>query len=171
MLPFARQLEHLGYADLNAENLNTLQVNLGWRCNQACKHCHLMAGPQRPEQMQRHTIDAVIRVVERWTIPRVDLTGGAPELNPDYEYLVERLDSLGTHILTRCNLTILLEPGQEHLAEFYRDHRVELVGSLPYYQARPGGPPPGGRRVSEEPGSLAPPQSRRLRRTGLRPPA
>ena len=134
MLPFARQLEHLGYADLNAENLNTLQVNLGWRCNQSCKHCHLMAGPQRPEQMQRQTIDAVIRAVERWAIPGVDLTGGAPELNPHYEYLVERLDSLGTHILTRCNLTILLEPGQEHLAEFYRDHRVELVGSLPYYQ-------------------------------------
>jgi len=76
MLPFARQLEHLGYADLNAEHLNTLQVNLGWRCNQACKHCHLMAGPQRPEQMPRQTIDAVIRAVERWTIPCVDLTGG-----------------------------------------------------------------------------------------------
>mgnify|MGYP001076076323 CR=1 FL=1 len=112
----------------------TLQVNLGWRCNQACKHCHLMAGPQRPEQMQPDTIEAVIRAVERWAIPGVDLTGGAPELNPHYAYLVERLDSLGTHILTRCNLTILLEPGQEHLAEFYRDHRVELVGSLPYYQ-------------------------------------
>jgi radical SAM/Cys-rich protein len=67
--------------------------------------------------------------------PGVDLTGGAPELNPHYEYLVERLDQSGTHILTRCNLTILLEPGQEHLPEFYRDHRVELVCSLPYYQA------------------------------------
>src|SRR5665647_3044000 len=107
MLPFARQLEHLGYADLNAENLSTLQVNLGWRCNQTCKHCHLMAGPQRPEQMQRDTIDAVIRVVERWTIPFVDLTGGAPELNPDYEYLVERLDRLGTHILTPVSYTHL----------------------------------------------------------------
>ena len=135
MLPFARQLEYLGYAGLQAENFSTLQVSLGWRCNQACKHCHLMAGPHRPEQMQRDTIDAIIRVVERWTIPCVDLTGGAPELNPHYESLVERLDRLGTHILTRCNLTILLEPGKEHLAEFYRDHRVELVGSLPYYQA------------------------------------
>ena len=134
MLPFARKLEHLGYPDLKAENVGTLQVNLGWRCNQACKHCHLVAGPHRPEQMERHTIDEVIRVVERWSIPTVDLTGGAPELNPHYEYLVARLTELGTHILTRCNLTILLEPGKEHLAEFYRDHRVELVCSLPYYQ-------------------------------------
>jgi radical SAM/Cys-rich protein len=94
-----------------------------------------MAGPQRPEQMERNTIEAVIRAVERWAIPGADITGGAPELNPHYEYLVERLDSLGTHILTRSNLTILLEPGKEHLPEFYRDHRVELVGSLPYYQA------------------------------------
>ena len=135
MLPFARQIEHLGYTGLKAESVSTLQVNLGWRCNQACKHCHLLAGPHRPEQMDRDTIDAIIRVVERWSIPSVDLTGGAPELNPHYEYLVERLDRLGTHILTRSNLTILLEPGKEHLAEFYRDHRVELVCSLPYYQA------------------------------------
>jgi radical SAM/Cys-rich protein len=134
MLPFARRLEHLGYSDLKAENVGTLQVNLGWRCNQSCKHCHLMAGPHRPEQMDRDTIEAIVRVVERWSIPFVDLTGGAPELNPHYEYLVERLDQSGAHIITRTNLTILLEPGQEHLAEFYRDHRVELVCSLPYYQ-------------------------------------
>jgi radical SAM/Cys-rich protein len=135
MLPFARQLEQLGYPDLKAENVNTLQVNLGWRCNQACKHCHLLAGPERPEQMERDTIDLIIKMVERWSIPGVDLTGGSPELNPHYEYLVERLDQLGANILTRCNLTILLEPGKEHLAEFYRDHQVELVCSLPYYQA------------------------------------
>ena len=134
MLPFARKLEALGYPDLKAENVGTLQVSLGWRCNQACKHCHLLAGPDRLEQMARDTIDEVIRVVERWSIPIVDLTGGAPELNPHYEYLVERLASSGTHILTRCNLTVLLEPGKEHLPEFYRDHRVELVCSLPYYQ-------------------------------------
>ena len=82
MLPFARQLEHLGYAVLQAGNFSTLQVNLGWRCNQACKHCHLMAGLHRPEQMQRNTIDAIIRVVERWTIPRVDLTGGRRNSTP-----------------------------------------------------------------------------------------
>jgi radical SAM/Cys-rich protein len=135
MQSFARRLEHLGYGDLKAECVSTLQVNLGWRCNQSCKHCHLMAGPHRPEQMDGDTIDAVVRVVERWAIPTVDLTGGAPELNPHYERLVERLDQTGAHIITRSNLTILLEPGQEGLAEFYRDHRVELVCSLPYYQA------------------------------------
>ena len=135
MLPFARTLEELGYSDLKAESVSTLQVNLGWRCNQSCKHCHLLAGPHRPEQMERATVDEIIRVAARWSIPTVDLTGGSPELNPHYEYLVERLDQAGTHILTRCNLTILLEPGKEHLPEFFRDHRLELVCSLPYFQA------------------------------------
>jgi radical SAM/Cys-rich protein len=134
MVPFARKLEDLGYPDLKAESVGTLQVNLGWRCNQACKHCHLLAGPHRPEQMDRDAIEEIIRVVERGSIPTVDLTGGSPELNPHYEYLVERLDQVGAHILTRCNLTILLEPGKEHLPDFYREHRVELVCSLPYYQ-------------------------------------
>jgi radical SAM/Cys-rich protein len=134
MLPFARKLEDMGYPDLKAESISTLQVNLGWRCNQACKHCHLLAGPDRLEQMDRDTIDEVIRVVARWSIPTVDLTGGSPELNPHYEYLVEHLAPSGTHILTRCNLTVLLESGKEHLPEFFRDHRVELVCSLPYYQ-------------------------------------
>jgi radical SAM/Cys-rich protein len=134
VLPFARQLEDLGYPELKAASVDTLQVNLGWRCNQACKHCHLLAGPDRPEQMAQDTIDVIIRVVERWSIPTVDLTGGAPELNPHFEYLVERLAQAGTRILTRCNLTVILEPGKEHLPEFYRDHRVELVCSLPYYQ-------------------------------------
>src|SRR5665647_1093713 len=158
MLPFARQLEHLGYADLNAENLSTLQVNLGWRCNQACKHCHLKAGPQRPEQIQRYTIDAVIRVVERWTIPFVDLTGGAPGPigNPCHPPL-QPDDPVGTRPGTPGGILSRPPGGVGGIA-----------ASLP---GRPGGPPPGGRRVSEEPGSLAPPQSRRLRRTGLRPPA
>jgi radical SAM/Cys-rich protein len=135
VVPFARQLELLGYPSLKAESVSILQVNLGWRCNQACKHCHLLAGPDRPEQMPRDTIDEIVRVVERWSIPTVDLTGGAPELNPHFEYLVDRLSQVGSHILSRCNLTILLEPGKEHLPEFYRNHRVELVCSLPYYQA------------------------------------
>ena len=134
MLSFARKLETLGYPDLKADRVDTLQINLGWRCNQACKHCHLLAGPDHLEPMARDTIDEVIRVLEHWSIPRVDLTGGAPELNPHFEYLIGRLASSGTHILTRCNLTILLESGKEHLPEFYRDHRVELVCSLPYYQ-------------------------------------
>ncbi len=134
MVPFAKKLESLGYVGLRAEDVRILQVNLGWRCNQSCKHCHLRAGPARPEQMDKDTIDAVIRAVERFAIPVVDLTGGAPEINPHFEYLVECLARTGAHIIDRCNLTILLEPGKEHLPEFFRAHRVELVCSLPYYQ-------------------------------------
>jgi radical SAM/Cys-rich protein len=114
--------------------VSTLQVNLGWRCNQACRHCHLAAGPTRAEQMSRETIEEVVRAVARAAIPVVDLTGGAPEINPHFEYLVARLHDLGAHILSRCNLTVLLEPGKEYLPEFFREHRVELIGSLPYYQ-------------------------------------
>jgi radical SAM/Cys-rich protein len=135
MLPFARTLEELGYSDLKAESVSNLQVNLGWRCNQSCKHCHLLAGPHRPEQMERGTVDEIIRVATRWSIPTVDLTGGSPELNPHYEYLVEHLAQAETHILSRCNLTVLLEPGKEHLPDFFREHRLELVCSLPYFQA------------------------------------
>jgi radical SAM/Cys-rich protein len=134
MIPFAERLESLGYLDLQADDLHILQVNLGWRCNQSCKHCHLMAGPARPEQMEKNTIDAVIQAVGRFGIPVVDLTGGAPEINPHFEYLIKHLAQTGAHIINRCNLTILLEPGKEHLPEFFRQHRVELVCSLSYYQ-------------------------------------
>jgi radical SAM/Cys-rich protein len=134
MVPFAQRLEHSGYKELKASQVRALQVNLGWRCNQACKHCHLSAGPHRPEQMEPETMEEIIRAVARWSIPVVDLTGGAPEINPHFEYLVDRLCHLGVHVLSRCNLTVLLEPGKTHLPEFLRDHRVELVCSLPYYQ-------------------------------------
>lgn len=134
IVPFAQRLEGLGYPQLRADKVHTLQVNLGWRCNQSCKHCHLMAGPTRPEQMTLDTMEEVIRVVQHWSLPVVDLTGGAPEINPHFEHLVSRLHQLGVHLLSRCNLTVLLEPGREHLPEFFRDHRVELICSLPYYQ-------------------------------------
>ncbi len=134
MLPFARKLADLGYPDLRAEGVNTLQVNLGWRCNQACRHCHLAAGPDRPEQMGLASVEAIIAAVARWSIPVVDLTGGSPEINPHFEYLVQRLSQQGAHLLVRCNLTVLLEEGYEHLPEFLRDHEVELVCSLPYFQ-------------------------------------
>jgi len=137
MVPFARKLAQLGFPDLTAAQVNTLQVNLGWRCNQSCRHCHLAAGPDRPEQMGQAAINAVIAVVARWSIPVVDLTGGSPEINPHFEYLVQRLSRLDVHLLVRCNLTILLEPDHEHLPEFFRDHRVELVCSLPYFQQDP----------------------------------
>src|SRR5512141_1836985 len=113
MVPFARKLAQLGLSNLTAEAVNTLQVNLGWRCNQACRHCHLAAGPDRPEQMGQAAIDAVINAAARWSIPVVDLTGGSPEINPHFEYLVQRLSHLDVHLLVRCNLTILLEPDYE----------------------------------------------------------
>jgi radical SAM/Cys-rich protein len=134
MEPFAQRLERSGHAGLRAAGVNTLQVNLGWRCNQSCKHCHLMAGPHRPEQMTADTVAEIIRVAARWSIPEVDLTGGAPEINPHFEYLVDRLTQLGVHVRCRSNLTVLLEPGKEHLPAFFRERRVELVCSLPYYQ-------------------------------------
>ncbi len=134
MVPFAHRLEGLGYPELRAARVETLQVNLGWRCNQTCKHCHLRAGPLRPEVMARETVEEVVRVAARWSIPVADLTGGAPEVNPHFEYLVDRLHDLGVHIRSRSNLTVLLEPGKEHLPEFLRDRRVELICSLPYFQ-------------------------------------
>jgi radical SAM/Cys-rich protein len=132
--PFARKLEQLGYPELKADRITTLQVNLGWRCNQACKHCHFLAGPHRPEQMAAGAVQEIVRVASRWDIPTVDLTGGAPEINPHFETLVDRLHRLGVNILVRCNLTVLLEPGKEHLPRFFRDRGVELVCSLPYFQ-------------------------------------
>ncbi|MEW6388233.1 MAG: arsenosugar biosynthesis radical SAM (seleno)protein ArsS [Thermodesulfobacteriota bacterium] len=134
MVSFAERLATLGYPELRAQAVHTLQVNLGWRCNQSCRHCHLRAGPSRPEQMDLTTIDEIIRVVAAARIPVVDLTGGAPELNPHFEYLVDRLFDLDARIINRCNLTILLEPGKEHLPQFFRDRQVELVCSLPYFQ-------------------------------------
>lgn len=134
MVPFAQRLEHLGHPELRATRVQTLQVNLGWRCNQACRHCHLEAGPNRTEQMDRETVEEIIRVVKTWTIPVVDLTGGAPEINPHFEYLVARLHDQGAYLRHRCNLTVLLEPGREHLPEFFRTHGLELICSLPYYQ-------------------------------------
>lgn len=134
MLPFAQRLEDLGCLGLQATRLETLQVNLGWRCNQACKHCHLQAGPHRSEQMARETIDEVIRAAARWAIPAMDLTGGAPEVNPHFRYLTDRLHDLGVRLRSRSNLSILLEPGYEDLPQFFRDRRMELICSLPYYQ-------------------------------------
>jgi len=134
MLNFARRLEDLGYPELRAAGVGTLQVNLGWRCNHSCKHCHLQAGPDRVEEMDRETVQAVIAAVAKSRIPTVDLTGGAPELNPHFLYLVESLSEQGVRLIDRCNLTILLEPGMEALPEFLARHRVELVCSLPSFQ-------------------------------------
>lgn len=115
--------------------LETLQVNLGYQCNQTCLHCHVAAGPNRTEIMGRSTIESVIRFIQVQNIKKLDLTGGAPELNPDFRYLVVAVREMGVQVLDRCNLTILNEPGHEDLAEFLATQQVNIIASLPCYSA------------------------------------
>ena len=112
-----------------------LQINVGKLCNLICIHCHVNAGPQRKEIMTRETIDRVIDWFAKTDIPTVDLTGGAPEMIPDFKYLVQRLKALTPprHIIDRCNLTILLEPGFEDYAQFLARHELEIIASMPCY--------------------------------------
>ncbi|MFN9029232.1 MAG: arsenosugar biosynthesis radical SAM (seleno)protein ArsS [Betaproteobacteria bacterium] len=121
------------FPPLRRRRVETLQVNLGYTCNQTCTHCHVNAGPSRTEQMSRETIDTVLDVLVAKDIRTLDLTGGAPELNPHFRSLVREARQRGVHVMDRCNLTILFEPGQENLATFLADHEVEIVASLPCY--------------------------------------
>ncbi|MCG6863379.1 MAG: arsenosugar biosynthesis radical SAM protein ArsS [Chromatiaceae bacterium] len=118
---------------IERQSLMTLQVNLGYRCNQSCIHCHVDAGPKRPEVMSQETIEAVLAFMRRGGVTTLDLTGGAPELNPGFRHLVREAVTQGILVLDRCNLTILDEPGQESLAEFLAEQHVEIVASLPCY--------------------------------------
>jgi radical SAM/Cys-rich protein len=113
--------------------LSTLQVNLGYICNLSCVHCHVNAGPQRTESMSLATIDQVLAVLAGSGVEVLDLTGGAPELNPHFRYLVREARALGVKVIDRCNLTVLFEPGQEGLAEFLAEQEVEITASLPCY--------------------------------------
>ena len=113
--------------------LETLQVNLGYRCNLSCIHCHVNAGPKRKEMMSRETIDQVLAFLSDAKIKTLDLTGGAPELNPHFRSLVHSASESGVHVIDRCNLTILFEPEQEDLAQFLADQGVEISASLPCY--------------------------------------
>ncbi len=119
--------------ELRAGVVETLQVNVGKLCNQACKHCHVDASPARTEIMTRETVEQVIAALRRFHFATVDITGGAPELNPSFRYLVERARALGAHVMVRHNLTVMFEPGQDDLPEFFRAHEVEVVSSLPYF--------------------------------------
>ncbi len=113
---------------------DTLQVNLGYRCNQACLHCHVNAGPTRKEEMQSETVDEILDFLKRASIQTLDLTGGAPELNAHFRRLVRGARQLGMQVIDRCNLTVLFEPGQENLADFLADNQVHIVASLPCYE-------------------------------------
>ena len=118
---------------LRRKRLQTLQVNLGYVCNQSCTHCHVNAGPSRTEVMTSDTVDAVIDFLDESQVKRLDLTGGAPELNPYFRRLVIAARALNVEVIDRCNLTVLLESGQEDLGEFLAGQEVEIVASLPCY--------------------------------------
>ena len=126
-------MQRYGFPAIKRYRPETLQVNLGYRCNQSCTHCHVNAGPDRDEQMSRETAADVLAVLALAGMKKLDITGGAPELNPCFRELVERSCELGVHVIDRCNLTILEEPGHEDLAEFLARQRVEVVASLPCY--------------------------------------
>ena len=127
------RLEATTFPRIARRRVDTLQVNLGYKCNQSCVHCHVNAGPTRTEMMDRATIDQVLSYLWAHKIGTLDLTGGAPELNVDFCYLVVEARALGVKVIDRCNLTILSEPGQEDLARFLAENQVEVIASLPCY--------------------------------------
>jgi radical SAM/Cys-rich protein len=129
-LPLLAQTD---FPPLRRAQLQTLQVNLGYRCNQSCLHCHVNAGPTRTEAMDGDTVDLVLRVLQKRGLQTLDLTGGAPELNVHFRRLVRAARALGVNVIDRCNLTILSEPDQEDLAAFLAREQVEIVASLPCY--------------------------------------
>lgn len=119
--------------ELRASTVETLQVNVGKLCNQACKHCHVDASPGRTEIMTRDTVRLVIAALSRFRFRTLDITGGAPELNPSFRHLVAEARALGTKVIVRHNLTVMFEHGQGDLPDFFRDQDVEVVASLPYF--------------------------------------
>jgi radical SAM/Cys-rich protein len=119
--------------ELRSSSVETLQVNVGKLCNQACKHCHVDASPARSEIMTRETAEEVIAAMRRFRFRTVDITGGAPELNPSFRYLVSQARATGSHVIVRHNLTVMFEPGQHDLPTFFRTHDVEVICSLPYF--------------------------------------
>ncbi|MHC2066404.1 arsenosugar biosynthesis radical SAM (seleno)protein ArsS [Bremerella sp. T1] len=128
--------EHLSDSQLpqlQASGIEVLQVNVGKLCNQTCTHCHVDAGPDRREAMSRETAEAVIDAVKTFRIPTLDITGGAPEMNPQFRWLVQQAHALNCRVIDRCNLTILMANGFQDLPEFLAQHRVEVVASLPCY--------------------------------------
>ena len=126
-------LRKTDFPPLRRDRLTTLQANLGYRCNQACLHCHVAASPKRTETMSWATMETLLEFAARQGVRQFDLTGGAPELNPDFRRLVRAARAQGIAVIDRCNLTILEEPGQEDLAAFLAEQQVEVVASLPCY--------------------------------------
>ena len=127
-------LEKTDFPKIFRGKLNTIQINLGYKCNQSCLHCHVNAGPKRKEMMTLETIDQILSFIKKSDVKNIDLTGGAPELNDHFDYLVTQARALNRHIIDRCNLTVLQEPDKEYLFEFFRKNYIEVVASLPCYE-------------------------------------
>jgi radical SAM/Cys-rich protein len=132
---FEDLLSRHGRGPLEAHAIEVLQVNLGKLCNQTCAHCHVDAGPDRREVMCRETAEQVVELLRRHPIPTLDVTGGAPELNPHFRFLVSEAAALGRRVIGRCNLSVLLLPSQRDLVGFLKEHRVEVSASLPSFRA------------------------------------
>ncbi len=133
--PFEEQLNQAGLFPLRATGITVFQLNVGKLCNQTCRHCHVNAGPDRTESMTRETAEQCIQALAKTDIPTVDITGGAPELNPNFRWLVEQVRALDRHVMDRCNLSVLLISSQADMAKFLATHRVEIIASLPSYRA------------------------------------
>lgn len=139
-VPLARSFDDAlataGLQPLTARGIGILQINVGKRCNQTCRHCHVDAGPERAEVMPRDVVEAVLAFLARERIPTLDVTGGAPELHPNFREIVTRATATGAHVVHRCNLTAILLPNYADIPALLARHRVEVVASLPYFQAR-----------------------------------
>ncbi len=131
---FHASMQAAGLAPLRATGITVFQINVGKLCNQTCRHCHVDAGPDRQEIMTRETAEWCMQALAKTDIPTVDITGGAPELNPNFRWLVREAHALGRRVIDRCNLSVLLLPSQADLARFLADHQVEVIASLPYFQ-------------------------------------
>lgn len=133
---FEERLDEAGLLPLRPTGIEIFQINVGKKCNQTCRHCHVDAGPDRTEMMPDDVVDRCIEIIETTDIPTVDITGGAPELHKRWREIVERSRAAGKHVMDRCNLTITLLPNYSYLPDFFAEHQVEVVASLPHYRPR-----------------------------------
>lgn len=133
---FGQRLNEVGLVPLKPTGIRIFQINIGKMCNQVCAHCHVDAGPDRREIMTRQTMEQCLNVLAQSRFDVVDITGGAPEMNPDFRWFVSEVKALSLHVIVRCNLTIIVANRKFHdLPEFYKDQKVEVISSLPFYSA------------------------------------
>ena len=136
LIPFAEKLREIGLFPLKPTQLDIFQINVGKMCNQVCKHCHVDAGPDRKEIMTKDMMELCLQAIKNTNVTTVDLTGGAPEMNPNFRWFVEELSALNKKIIVRCNLTIIVANAKYNdLPEFFKKHNIEVVSSLPYFTA------------------------------------